>query len=238
MPVLSVHDDPNKRTLSPITTTSSVVAIKYSGGVLIAADTMVSYGKWKRFKDVDRFCNVNDNTVVCMSGEHSDFQEVSSMLKALETKDFLRSDGYKTQPQEIAHYLNRVYYNRRSKVNPLWNSVVIAGFGAEPYLGYTDMYGTFFEEDQVATGFAAYFAMPHLRREWRPDFTEAEAKHLALECLKIVFARECSASNKIRVATVTAAGIEVSDEIEVHPEWGHTHWSEKTIELDLAASTW
>jgi len=31
------------------------------------------------------------------------------------------------QPQEIYSYLSRVMYNRRSKFDPLWNSLVVGG---------------------------------------------------------------------------------------------------------------
>lgn len=40
----------------------------------------------------------------------------------------LLGDGHSYSPKAIHSWLTRVMYNRRSKMNPLWNTVVIGGF--------------------------------------------------------------------------------------------------------------
>lgn len=40
----------------------------------------------------------------------------------------LLGDGHSYSPKAIHSWLTRVMYNRRSKINPLWNTVVIGGF--------------------------------------------------------------------------------------------------------------
>jgi 20S proteasome subunit beta 7 len=90
--------------------------------------------------------------VVGASGEYSDFQYVDKLLNMLtcvpflvllrflaaqwtrgsswlrRTEEFCYDDGAVLTPREIHSYLGRVFYNRRSKINPLWNSVITAGF--------------------------------------------------------------------------------------------------------------
>lgn len=37
---------------------------------------------------------------------------------------------------QVFSYLTRVMYNRRNKFDPLWNSLVVAGYeGGKPFLG-------------------------------------------------------------------------------------------------------
>ena len=48
------HVDPTKHTQQPITTGTSVIAIKYRDGVMMIADSMVSYGSLQRYKKVKR----------------------------------------------------------------------------------------------------------------------------------------------------------------------------------------
>jgi hypothetical protein len=36
-------------------------------------------------------------------------------------------DGISLGPQEVYAYLCRVMYNRRNKMDPLWNSLIVAG---------------------------------------------------------------------------------------------------------------
>ena len=43
-------------------------------------------------------------------------------------EDFCLDDGRTHSPKEIYSYLGRVLYNRRSKMDPLWNTLVVAGF--------------------------------------------------------------------------------------------------------------
>ena len=45
--------------------------------------------------------------------------------------DYRTDDGIEMQPSEVFSYLSRVMYNRRSKFNPLWNSLVVGGVDME-----------------------------------------------------------------------------------------------------------
>jgi 20S proteasome alpha/beta subunit len=47
------------------------------------------------------------------------------------TEEFTYDDGNKLGPTEIYEYLSRVMYSRRSKMNPLWNSLVVGGLKAD-----------------------------------------------------------------------------------------------------------
>ena len=65
----------------PIVTGTSVIGIKFDGGVLIAADTLGSYGSLARYRDVSRILKVNDCTVLGASGDYADFQYLSSIIE-------------------------------------------------------------------------------------------------------------------------------------------------------------
>ena len=64
-------------------TGTSVVGIKYKDGIMLAADTLSSYGSMARFRDTNRLLQVGDNTVIGASGEVSDFQYVKHMFAEL-----------------------------------------------------------------------------------------------------------------------------------------------------------
>ena len=65
----------------PIVTGTSVLGLKYAGGVLLAADTLGSYGSLARFKDLRRLHKVNDVTTIGVGGDISDFQYIQNLLK-------------------------------------------------------------------------------------------------------------------------------------------------------------
>jgi 20S proteasome subunit beta 7 len=109
--------DPTKRTLQPIVTGTTVIGIKYNDGVMLAADTLASYGSLARYKDVRRIQKVGDNTLVGASGELSDFQAIMEMLDRMHQSDVNQDDGYTRNPSEVYNYLRAVMYQRRNKGN-------------------------------------------------------------------------------------------------------------------------
>ena len=61
------------------------------------------------------------------SGEYSDFQYILDTLNELMIEEHVADDGSKLSASEIHSYLSRVMYKRRNKMNPLWNTLLVAG---------------------------------------------------------------------------------------------------------------
>jgi len=218
------------------------LGIKYNGGVMLAADTLASYGSLARYKDVRRIQKVGDRTLVGASGEMSDFQSIMEMLEEMHQSDMNQSDGYFHTPCEFFNYLRAVMYQRRNKGNPLWNQLLVAGCdkGKAPFLGYVDLIGTAYEENFIATGFGAYLAMPLIRERWSADMDEGEARALLEDCLRVLFYRDCRASSRIQIAKATSEeGTLISEPYELATEWETANYDVRhptTVALD--GSSW
>lgn len=87
-----------------------------------------SYGSLARFKDIKRMHVVGDHTIIGAGGDMSDFQYIQTMLDELMVEEFSRGDGHSLGPAEIHEYLSQVMYARRSKMDPLWNALLVGGF--------------------------------------------------------------------------------------------------------------
>jgi 20S proteasome subunit beta 7 len=145
---------PIGHTQSPIVTGGSVLAVKYAEGVMMIADTLGNYGNMAMFKKIQRLNPVNEYTLLGGGGEYSDLQYILKLLEQLRINDFNHQDGAVLRPSEIHSYLGRVLYNRRSKVDPLWNQLITAGvYQGKSFLGMTDIYGSTYEADLLATGY-------------------------------------------------------------------------------------
>ncbi len=232
-----VVDDPKQHTMQPIVTGSTVLGIKYAGGVMLASDTLASYGSMARYKDIRRLKQVGDNTLIGASGEMSDFQSIMQMLDGMHQEDLNMEDGYTRKPGEVYSYLRAVMYQRRGKGNPLWNQLIVAGYDGAPFLGYVDLIGTAFEENHLATGFGAYLAMPIIRERWVPDMEEGEALALLEDCMRVMFYRDCRASARIQIAKATATGTLVSEPYVVNTEW-ETATFDARHNMPADGSTW
>ncbi|GJE93627.1 proteasome endopeptidase complex beta subunit [Phanerochaete sordida] len=213
-----------QRTQQPIVTGTSVLAIKYKDGIMMAADTLASYGSLARFKNIQRLHAVGDTTVIGASGDMSDFQYLQGLLDELVTDEFTAGDGNALAPHEVHEYLARVLYARRSKMNPLWNALLVGGVrDGAPFLGYVDLLGTTYQASTLATGYGAHIALPLLRQavETREDsLPEDEARRILTESMRVLFYRDARSLNKFQIAKVTAAGVDISEPIVLD-----THWS-------------
>ena len=115
-------------TLTPTVTGASVVACKFKNGVIIACDTLAYYGSLARFKELIRIVKCNSTTLMAFDGELSDFQLIESILKDIQQEDGFHEDSLSQGPKDVLTYFARLLYRRRSKMNPLWNSLVVGGW--------------------------------------------------------------------------------------------------------------
>lgn len=228
---------PSTRTQQPIVTGSSVLGIKYKDGVMLASDTIASYGSLARYKNVKRVTKVGDSTLIGASGEYSDFQSITEMLDSMTQSDINQDDGYTRSPSEIYNYLRAVMYQRRNKFNPLWNQLLVAGFkNNKSFLGYVDLIGTAYEENYICTGYGAYLAIPIIRERWHPEMDEGEARALLEDCLRILFYRDCRASNRIIIAKATTEGTLISEPYEIQTDWEIANYDDRHVSLSDGSS--
>ena len=211
-------------TQNPVVTGSSVLAIKYQGGVLMAADTLASYGSLSRFKDVRRMKAINTTTAIGASGEYSDFQYISTVLDDLVIKDESLGDGNAHTSSEIHAYLTRLMYHRRNKFNPLWNALIIVGYENDTsFLGFIDLVGTSFKDNVAASGLGAHMALPLLRKAYRPDLSYQEAKSVLEDAMRVLFYRDGRTINRMQMTNVSSAGVEISEPYCLSTDWSVAH---------------
>ncbi|GJQ11349.1 hypothetical protein GpartN1_g3140.t1 [Galdieria partita] len=212
--------DPTRHTTAPLVTGGSVVGIKCSDGVVIAADTLASYGSLARFQNFSRLMKVTDSCMLGGGGEVSDFQEIQRLLENLITKDFCFNDEHIQTPRSVHQYLGRVLYAQRSRLNPLWNSLLVGGYAAsQSFLGVVDLYGTTFESEVLATGFGVLLGLPLLRKAYRPDLSINEGIKIVEDVFRVLFYRDARSINRIQVATATSAGVTISEPYSLETKW-------------------
>jgi len=219
-PFSQAQRGPKTNTTEPYVTGTSILGIKYKDGVMLASDTLLSYGSLARFRDVRRISPVGNYTLIGASGEYSDFQYILRLLDELVVDDQLSDDGSALYPHSIHSWLTRVLYSRRNKFDPLWGQYIIAGHrDGKSFLGFSDMRGSSYTDNTIATGYGAYIAIPLMRNHFKPDMTKEEAQKLLEECLRILYYRDARAFCKIQIATIDANGPSISEPYELATNW-------------------
>jgi len=232
-PSYMAPNGPNTHTQSPVVTGTSVVAIKFKDGVVMAADNLASYGSLARFPNVERLHafpaspvpGTPQMTVLGFSGDVSDMQYLSRHLTSLSIDEAYGADTLNAQ--NLHRYLSKVLYARRSKFDPLWNSILVAGFDADdkPFLASADLLGTTFTSPSLATGFGSMLAQPIMRKyaateEAAASLTREQAIKIVQECMKVLFYRDARSLDKYTLAVVTKeGGVEMSSEKLENMSW-------------------
>ncbi|KAL4776218.1 nucleophile aminohydrolase [Aspergillus nidulans var. acristatus] len=216
---------PKTHTQSPAVTGTSVIAVKFNGGVAIAADNLASYGSLARFTDVKRLRKFGDAAVIGFSGDVSDMQYIDRLLESIDIRENYSVHGNQLNAKNLHTYLSKVFYKRRSDFNPLWNHILVAGFDSEkkPFLSSADLLGTTFSAPHLATGFGAHLAIPILRRlfpEERPieEISKEDAVSALKDCLKVLWYRDARSMDKYSLALITQEGIEMYEDQQVEAQ--------------------
>lgn len=71
----------------------------------------------------------------------------------------------------------------------------------------------------VTTGFGQYLAAPILRKAYRPDLTEAEARGILEQCMRVLFYRDGRTINRFQLARCDSNGVYISDPYSLSTEW-------------------
>ncbi|XP_004933282.1 proteasome subunit beta type-4 [Bombyx mandarina] len=209
---------------SPITTTTTVIGVKFDKGCVIAGDTLGSYGSLARFRDCPRVMKVNDLILLGCGGDYADFQYLKDIIQQKIIDERCVGDGLQLKPRSLHCWLTRVLYNKRSKMDPLWNSYVVAGIqDGEPFLGAVDKLGTAYEDAVISNGLGAYMATPLLRDAVdKGPLDQETAIAVVRKSMEVLFYRDARAFQRYQLGVVTAEGIKITDE-ELKHDWSLAH---------------
>ena len=218
--------NPNTHSQYPVTTGTSVFGIKYKDGVVMAADTLGSYGSMARFPDLQRLYKVNDTTVIGFSGDLSDFQYIRDVVERKQIEEDIHGGGVTMRPEALHCWLTRVMYNRRSKFDPLWNTILVGGIQKDkPFIGCVDMIGTAWKEDIIATGLGANLAIPSMQEDLDKKGGKVEnlsledAKQLLKKAIRVCYLRDCRATPKFHIATINMEGSTIEGPAMIESNW-------------------
>lgn len=203
---------------------------------MLAADTAVSYGSMRKTKYAHRMAALSTDTAIATSGEMSDFQELLKIFKEKHEADIIEDDGALfLKPKDYFNFLSRLQYQRRMKMDPLWNGTIVGGVrqnSGEVFLGMVDLYGTKIEGNFLLTGLAAHYCQVLLQNAWKPDLSEAEARAVIEDCMRVMFYRDKKASDVIQITTVTKeGGVKIEEPYRVETHWDLKWYTEKTNEF-------
>jgi len=197
---------------------TTIVAIKFKDGVLIASDKQTTAGMIVYHKKTQKLHQITDNILMGAAGLVGDIQVLVKILQTNLKLKYLRSKNEPTA-EEAASFLATLmnYY----KWFPFFSEVIIVGKDNDDYHIYSiDEAGGLEKFDNfTSTGSGMVFALGVLEAEYKENMSEEEAKELAKKAILSAIKRDLGSGYGIEIWTLTKEGLkkelyEVKEELQ------------------------
>ena len=207
---------------------TTLVAIKFKGGVVVGADTRTSVGGYVSnklaYKINPIFDGLLSSCVLCRSGSAADTQYLAKLTKRQFEFRKLQRASYTPTVSEVAHFLR--YQMRNSNVQDNFQaSLICAGYDENSggrILGITPG-GSLWEEDNFcvsgsgSTILLGYLddALQNISGDFSSHYTKEEAIALVTKLLKLSIGRDGSSGGLVRLYAIDQNGLQ---ETTVYPD--------------------
>lgn len=213
---------------------TSILAVKYRDGVMLASDTQASYGSYAKYKGVQRVAKITDNILFGSSGEYSNHQNLTHLLRVAANP--LTDEESIYGARECFEILRNHMYARRCRGQPEMNFHIVAGVNDYPkrepvvyehdrtgrFLAGTDRLGNFFHSNVMAAGIGAHIALPILRDRLGGrdlEASEEEARDALSTAMTALVYRDTRASPWIQISKVTKEGAHIGEIQKLKTSW-------------------
>lgn len=160
-------------------------------------------------------------SILVSTGEFSDFQNIIERVEEKAAEDFF--EGNFKSAKEYSGYISSIHYQRRNKMDPLLNDIIVAGLRKDgsKEIYSVDPLGTRFDEDFIASGMAEYLAITLLRDKYKADMSFDEAKLILEDCMRNSFYIECRGARMVQIATINQDGTRIYPKYPLDVTWKH-----------------
>jgi len=183
---------------------TTIMAVKYKGGVILGADSRTSSGPYVVNRVSDKITALADNIFVCRSGSAADTQTLADLTRyylSLHTQELGREPDVKT----AASILRKVAYQYRDQLTA---GLIVAGWdaknGAQVYS--IPLGGAVIEQNLAAGGSGSTYILGFLDNNYKQDMTREECENFVLRAISLAIFRDESSGGIVRLVNVDENG--------------------------------
>jgi len=182
---------------------ATAVGISYQGGVVLAAEKRVSFGNFVVNKSTKKTFPVTDFVGAACAGMIADMQVLVRQVGALAKIRKLETKR-NVAPNSVAKLMSVIMFERR--FFPLLTQVIVGGVEGKPQIYTLDPLGSLLPDEYAAVGTGAEMALGIMDAEYKREFSEEQAKELAVKAIKSSIQRDSSSGDGIDLLMITSNG--------------------------------
>ncbi|KAJ2823905.1 Proteasome subunit beta type-1 [Coemansia erecta] len=185
---------------------TTIMAVKFDGGVVIAADSRTSIGPYVANRVTDKLTKVNDLIYCCRSGSAADTQAVADIVK-------YHLDLYTAQHDEpptvkvAASLFQEICYQNKDNLSA---AIIVAGWDEQSGGSVFEIPpgGSLHTREYAINGSGSVFSMGYCDKVFRPGMSKDECVEMVKNAVGLSITRDGSSGGVIRVAVITNEGVE------------------------------
>lgn len=202
-PLACVNPPPGYK--DAVSTGTTIMALKYDGGVVLGADTRTSTGQYIANRAARKITQVTDKIFVCRSGSAADTQSITGIVRRYANAHSIDLDE-NARVKNVANLFKYLLYNNRDN---LMAGVIIGGYdevnGAQVY--QIPLGGALLESNFAIGGSGSTFIWGLLDAEYRPNMTKEECQRFVVKLISHALTRDGSSGGMVRLVTIDKEGV-------------------------------
>jgi len=189
-----------------VSTGTSIMAVEYDGGVVIAADSRTTSGAYIANRVTDKLTPIHNRIYCCRSGSAADTQAIADIVAANVELDGVMS-GHLPHVHKAAEIFRDFCYSYRDQ---LMAGIIVAGW--DPKLGgqvYTiPLGGMLVRQPFSIGGSGSTYIYGHVDATFKPKMNKEECVNFCKNALALAMNRDGSSGGVIRLAVINKEGVE------------------------------
>jgi proteasome beta subunit len=166
---------------------TTVLALKYDGGVVVAGDRLATEGYRVASRDVQKVYSTDAHSLMAIAGAAGPCIEMAKLLR-VELEHYEKIEGEALELEGKANKLSQmIRANLPAAMQGLVVVPIFAGYDPRRRVGRLwkyDVTGGRYEETEFeSTGSGSLYARESLKKSWRPGASREQAIEMALQAL-------------------------------------------------------
>lgn len=186
---------------------TSIMAVKFDGGVIVGADSRTSTGIYVANRVSDKLTPLHERIYCCRSGSAADTQAITDIVRmqlAQHAMELNRPPSVKT----ASSLVQRICYEHKDK---LMAGIICAGYDEVKKDGSVyniPLGGACIEQPYSIGGSGSTYIYGYCDANYKEGMNEAECRAFVKNALSHAMARDGSSGGVIRTVAITARGVD------------------------------
>lgn len=187
-----------------VSTGTTIIAIKYNGGVVIGADSRTTQGAYISNRVSDKLTKVTERIYCCRSGSAADTQAVADIV-SYRMNLYQMENGEEPTVHAAACVFHDLCYNYRDQLSA---GIICAGWdrknGGQVYT--IPLGGALMKEEYALGGSGSTYIYGFIDANRKDNMTEDECVNLVLRAVTLAMDRDGSSGGCVRIGIINQDG--------------------------------